>query len=98
MRKTAILLALLLGASAAQSQLPGLRKRGPAQPQQPVLEGIDALRADFAAQAGGTMVYYGAESVVLGAPLLAAGAARQSREVEPFMRFDQVDSDPAAAG
>jgi len=72
MRMTAILLALLLGANAAQAQLPGLRKRGPAQPQQPVLEGIDALRADFAAQAGGTMVYYGAESVILGAPARAA--------------------------
>ena len=66
MRKTAILLALLLGATAADAQLPGLRKRGPTQ--QPVLQGIDALRADFATQAGGTTIYFGSESVLLGAP------------------------------
>jgi peptidoglycan-associated lipoprotein len=71
MRKAAFLLALLLGAGAAEAQLPFLRKRD-AQPQQPVLQGIDALRADFAAQAGGTTVYYGAESVILGAPARAA--------------------------
>ena len=41
-----------------------------------MLQGIDALRADFAAQAGGTTVYFGAESDVLGAPAKAAlGAA-----------------------
>lgn len=67
MRKTLFLLALLLGAGAAEAQLPFLRKRDP-QPQQPVLQGIGALRADFAAQAGGTTVYYGSGSVVLGAP------------------------------
>jgi peptidoglycan-associated lipoprotein len=72
MRKTPILLAILLTAGAAQAQLPGLRKRGPAQPTQPVLQGIDALRADFAAQAGGTTVYYGAGSVILGTPGKAA--------------------------
>jgi peptidoglycan-associated lipoprotein len=71
MRRAAILLALLLG-TAAQAQLPGLRKRGPTQPAQPVLQGIDALRADFAAQAGGTTIYYGAGSVVLGAPARAS--------------------------
>jgi peptidoglycan-associated lipoprotein len=71
MSKTAFLLALLLGASSADAQLPFLRKRDN-QPQQPVLQGIDALRADFAAQAGGTTVYYGAESVILGAPAKAA--------------------------
>ena len=71
MRKTAFLLALLLGATAADAQLPFLSKRS-GQPQQPVLQGIDALRADFAAQAGGTTVYYGAESVILGPPARAA--------------------------
>ena len=34
----------------------------------------------------------------LGAAFLAAGAAGQGREVEPFVRFDQVDGDPAASG
>jgi hypothetical protein len=33
-----------------------------------------------------------------GAALLAAGAPRQSRKVEPFMGFDEVDGDAAAAG
>jgi peptidoglycan-associated lipoprotein len=67
MRKTTCILGLLLlGATAADAQLPFLRKRG-AQPQQPVLQGIDALRADFAAQAGGTTVYFGAGNSLLGA-------------------------------
>jgi len=71
MRKTVFLLALLLGAAAAEAQLPFLRKRD-TQPQQPVLLGIDAFRADFAAQAGGTTVYFGSESTLLGAPAKAA--------------------------
>src|SRR5205085_11729532 len=72
MRKAGFLFALLLGATAAQAQLPGLRRRGPAQTQQPALQGIDALRAEFAAQSGGTTVYYGSGSVILGAPAKAA--------------------------
>jgi hypothetical protein len=44
MRGATFLLALLLGAGAAEAQLPFLRKRDP-QAQQPVLQGIDALRA-----------------------------------------------------
>ena len=52
-----------------QAQLPFLSKR---QPASPVLQGIDALRADFAAQAGGTTVYFGSGSVILGAPARAA--------------------------
>ena len=88
MRRTVLLLALLLGAGAADAQLPFLRKRD-AQPQQPVLQGIDALRADFAAQSGGTTVYFGGESAILGAAAKAAleslgndGAARVKREQE----------------
>jgi len=72
MRKAGFLFALLLGATAAQAQLPGLRRRGPAQTQQPALQGIDALRAEFAAQSGGTTVYYGSGSTILGAPAKAA--------------------------
>ena len=71
MRRTIPFLMLALVASSASAQLPFLRKRG-AQPQQPVLQGIDALRADFAAQAGGTTVYFGNGSVMLGAPAKAA--------------------------
>ena len=99
MRKTAFLLALLLlGTTAAQGQLPLLRKRS-GQPQQPVLQGIDALRADFAAQSGGTIVYYGSESTQLGAPAkaaLALQAAWLRRHPEVVVRIegygDSVDT------
>ena len=75
MRKLLILAALLLTGAAASAQLPGLRKRtGP--PTQPLLQGIDALRADFAAQSGGTTVYFGAESVGLAAPARTVLAAQ----------------------
>jgi peptidoglycan-associated lipoprotein len=90
MRKILFALALLLGAGAAQAQLPFLKKRD-AQPQQPVLQGIDALRADFAAQAGGTMVYYGNQSVMLGAPAkaaLALQAAWLRRHPEVMVRIE----------
>src|SRR3954452_24770050 len=91
MRKTAMMLALLLGAATAQAQLPGLRKRGPVQPAQPVLQGIDALRADFAAQSGGTMVYFGSQGVILGAPakaVLTAQAAWLRRHPEVVVRIE----------
>jgi peptidoglycan-associated lipoprotein len=86
MRNAAFLLALLLGASVAQAQLPGLRRRGATQTQQPVLPGIDALRAEFAAQAGSTTVYFGSESTILGAPAktalaLQAGWLRRHPEI-----------------
>jgi peptidoglycan-associated lipoprotein len=71
MRKTAFLLALLMEATTAQAQLPFLTKRG-AQPQQSLAPPIDALRAEFAAQAGGTTVYYGNGSSALAAPARAA--------------------------
>jgi peptidoglycan-associated lipoprotein len=81
MRK-ALLLFALLGASSAEAQLPFLSKR---QPAQPALQGIDALRADFAAQSGGTTVYFGSESVGLNVPartVLAAQAAWLRRHPE----------------
>jgi peptidoglycan-associated lipoprotein len=90
MRKLLFLLALLLGATAAEAQLPFLRKRD-AQPQQPVLQGMDALRAEFAAQAGGTTVYYGSESTLLGAPAraaLALQAAWLRRHPEVVVRIE----------
>ena len=91
MRKTLFALALLLGATAAESQLPGLRRRGPAQPQQPLLQGIDALRAEFAAQSGGTTIYYPANGVTIGAPakaVLAAQAAWLRRHPEIVVRIE----------
>jgi peptidoglycan-associated lipoprotein len=91
MRKTFFALVLLLGAVAAEAQLPGLRRRGPAQPQQPLLQGIDALRAEFAAQSGGTTIYYGAGSVVLAPPAratLALQAAWLRRHPEVVVRVE----------
>ena len=92
MRKTLFALALLLGAVAAEAQLPGLRRRGPTQPQQePVLQGIDALRAEFAAQSGGTTVYYGGGSVALppaARPTLALQAAWLRRHPEVVVRVE----------
>ena len=55
MRK--LLLLTLLIAVPASAQLPGLRRRDP-QPPAPVLNMIDALRADFAAQSGSPTVYF----------------------------------------
>jgi peptidoglycan-associated lipoprotein len=88
MRRLVFLLGLAIVASTAQAQLPFLTKR---QPAQPVLQGIDALRADFAAQSGGTTVYFGSESVILGAPakaVLAAQAAWLRRHPEVVVRIE----------
>ena len=65
----------LLGSSAS-AQLPGLRRYPPAQAQ-PVLQGIEALRADFAAQSGGTIVYFVGESAQL-SPQAAAQLPAQA--------------------
>ena len=85
---------LTLIATAAYAQLPGLRKYTPTDnPQRPqtVLQGIDALRADFAAQSGGTTVYFANDSAVL-APqtkaLLAAQAAWLRRHPEVVVRVE----------
>jgi len=51
----------------AQVRLPVIGSVGRSQPAQPVLTGIDAMRAEFAAQSGGTTVYFGADSSQLGA-------------------------------
>ena len=58
MRK--ILLLALLVAVPASAQLPGHRRRYPAPPAVPVpiQAPIEVLRADFAAQAGGTTIYF----------------------------------------
>src|SRR4051794_19290472 len=88
MRKAVLLIAVTLTATAAPAQLPFLTKR---QPGPPVLQGIDALRADFAAQAGGTTVYYGSDSVILGAPakgILTAQAAWLRRHPELVVRIE----------
>jgi peptidoglycan-associated lipoprotein len=91
MRKTLLLFTAIALAGSAQAQLPGLRKRGPAQPTQPALQPIDAMRAEFATQSGGTTVYYSAGNAVLGPPALTvlnAQAAWLRRHPEVVVRIE----------
>jgi peptidoglycan-associated lipoprotein len=90
------IVALGLVATAASAQLPGLRRYTPAdrqrqQQQQPVLTGIEGLRADFAAQSGATTVYFGLDSVIL-APqakaFLTTQAAWLRRHPEVVVRVE----------
>jgi peptidoglycan-associated lipoprotein len=67
--------AVALIATSASAQLPGLRRRN-APPPQPVLVGIDALRADFLAKTGADTIFFGPDSVVLTAPARATLAAQ----------------------
>lgn len=79
MRHTSILfVTVALVASHASAQLPGLRRYPPQprQQQQPLLVGIDALRADFLAHTGADTIFFGSDSVVLGAPARATLAAQ----------------------
>lgn len=73
--------ALLLAAGAqAQLRLPHLvqqpGQRGPAPVGAVQLQGIDAARADFAAQTGSATIYFGIGSSGLGAPAIATLAAQ----------------------
>jgi peptidoglycan-associated lipoprotein len=83
-----------LAGSVASAQLPGLRRYTPAdrhQPTAPVVQGIDAQRAEFAAQSGGTTVYFGVGSAILGAPakaVLSAQAAWLRRHPEMVVRVE----------
>lgn len=89
MRRLLISLALATAASTAPAQLFPLIRSHNAPP--PVLQGIDALRADFAAQSGGTTVYFGAGSAILGPPartVLAAQAAWLRRHPEIAVRVE----------
>ena len=95
MRKTLLAFSALAAfSSAASAQLPGLRRYTPAdhgQPTPPVVQGIDAQRAEFAAQSGGTTVYFGIGSAVLGAPartVLTAQAAWLRRHPEVVVRIE----------
>lgn len=99
--RRAILLVSTAGllASAASAQLPGLRRYTPADnatqqvngKQGPVPVGIDALRADFAAQAGGTTVYFLNGSSVLqpqARTVLGAQAAWLRRHPEVVVKVE----------
>ena len=70
MRRLLLLCAIAVAASSASAQLPGLRKRtAPVAPEQAApIVGVDALRADFLAQAGGDTIFFGGDSFVIGAP------------------------------
>jgi peptidoglycan-associated lipoprotein len=76
MRKHLLIVAALLvtatGASA-QLRVPTIIQRAipGTRPQPPVLTGIDALRADFLAHTGADTIFFGTNSVVLGAPAQA---------------------------
>lgn len=60
MRKELLFIAALIAAPASAQILPFLSKYPSAKPQAvpPVQNPVEALRADFAAQSGGTMVYF----------------------------------------
>jgi peptidoglycan-associated lipoprotein len=67
MRKQLLLIAALIAAPASAQIFPFLSKypSGQRQPPQPVQNPIEMLRADFAAQSGGTTVYFAAGSAEL---------------------------------
>lgn len=91
MRKMLLALMIVAAPAAAQRRLPVIIPLGKAQPQQPVLTGIDALRADFAMQSGGSTVYFGADNSQLGAPartVLAAQAMWLRRHPEIVVRIE----------
>ena len=83
-----IALANAAGTAQAQFKVPFL---APRQPPAPLVQGIDALRADFAAQSGGTTVYFGADGVglnVAARTVLAAQAAWLRRHPEVLVRVE----------
>ena len=93
MRKSLIFAAaaLALVAGSASAQLPGLSKRTGPRPQQPMLSGIDALRADFLTRSGADTVYFGLGSSIIGPPAqatLAAQAAWLRQHPEVVIRIE----------
>ena len=91
MKKLILFVTALTAATASQAQLPGLRKRTGPPPAEAIAQGIDAQRAEFAAQSGGTTIFFGAESVGLGVPArttLAAQAAWLRRHPEVVVRVE----------
>ena len=101
MRRAALLLlAFGLSASEASAQLrfPGIIPRRPAQPpQQPQLVGIDALRAEFVAQSGSAIVYFGGDSAVLspGAKATLDAQARWLRQHPAVVVQIEGHADPS---
>jgi peptidoglycan-associated lipoprotein len=84
---------LVAGSAAAQIRAPAIVQRilPGTRPQQPLLIGIDALRADFALKSGTDTVYFGGDSPVLGAPArqtLALQAAWLRQHPEVVVRIE----------
>ena len=80
-RTTRILAAALIvvpAVASAQLRLPHIVQRGGPGPTTPgaMLQGIDALRAEFAARSGSPLVYFGTSSAVLGLPARATVQAQ----------------------
>ncbi len=92
MKRMIVFFAAVAMTTTAQAQLPGLRKRPSAPPAAATaLQGIDALRAEFGTQSGGTTIFFGAESVGLTVPartILAAQAAWLRRHPEIVVRVE----------
>ncbi len=90
MRRSIGLMVLLTVAGSAGAQRES-RMAAPETPEAPALQGIDALRAEFAAQSGATTIYYGVDSVILSAPAratLSAQAAWIRRHPEVALRIE----------
>ena len=88
--KAAFLLTLLVGATVAEAQLPR-PEAACAHAATAGAVGIDAQRAEFAAQSGGTTVYFGSDSAIIGAPAkatLGAQAAWLRRHPEVAVRIE----------
>lgn len=88
MRKL-LLLALVIAAPAT-AQLPGLRRREPPPPAV-IQNPIELLRADFAAQSGGTMVYFATGSAQItpqAQPTLVAQAMWLRQHPEVTVRIE----------
>lgn len=75
MRRALLFLAVigLSAAASAQLRLPTIIPRAPPPP---ALVGIDALRAEFIARSGSSIVYFGGDSSVLTPPARATLAAQ----------------------
>lgn len=90
MRRALLFLAVigLSAAASAQLRLPTIIPRAPPPP---ALVGIDALRAEFIARSGSSIVYFGGDSSVLGAPArqtLALQAAWLRQHPEVVVRIE----------
>ena len=72
----AIALVAWLATSASAQHIINRVLGRPGTPQQPVLVGIDALRADFLARAGADTVYFAGDGAALSAPARATLAAQ----------------------